>query len=404
MKRSIVVLTLLLALAAPAVAAGKGPAPERQLWMGVSILSLTEAGSASLGESATLEAGSLEELLRAGKAVELETVRFATTSGGESSLLIGEKHPLVYYDEKTSNYQVVFVDLGMKLNVRPTATPGDRIDMDFSYSLSDVEDYRRVVERDTVTYFPSTRSSEIRQSVAGLKDGATVVVADLKGASVGIILENLAKKRGLSTLGSRLIVAVTPQLAELRPPSGEAKGNPSSLELNLLSLPPAVPERYGKKGVISGEAFAALSHATGVRILDSYRVLTSDREANILVGRKYPMTYYSSRSGGPQVTYIDIGLKCNVRCIPVGDQRWSVWARCQSANAAAPALFSELRDQVHPVIYSIDAMTTMELGRGETGVVLAMRGEFYRRIVKEVLFPGTPFASDEELVFTVTPR
>jgi hypothetical protein len=375
-------------------AAGEDAGPPRQIWMTISVLSLPSDCS-----------GAFEEAVRAGKAVELQTVHFPVRSDRDAQLLIGEKHPLLYYDEKTSSSHVVYVDIGMMFNLRALIKPGSTLDLEFYYALSDVEDYRRAVERDTVTYFPSSRSSEVRMSARGLKDGETVVLADMSGASIGGILKSLAKKRSLSE-GSRLVVAATPQLAPAHVSIGDPKGlpAPSSVEFEILSVPGAIAGKYAHQGILSDDDFAAVSGSEGAHRIDSHRILTSDRDASVHVGRKYPMTYFTPRSGGSQVTYIDIGLRCDARCTPVDKERWVADVRFQLSNAEASALFADRRDQVHPVIYSISATTTMELGRGETGILAALGGEFSRGILKDSLFPGVPFAPGEKLLFTLTPR
>ncbi|MDQ7826991.1 MAG: hypothetical protein RDV48_29615 [Candidatus Eremiobacteraeota bacterium] len=395
-------------LCLPAACAEEKPAPsdKGQLWLRISVLSLTEEGVRALGEKDTLPPGSLQKLIDGKMARELETFHFPAQNGQDTMASIGHKFPLTYFDSKNSYYQIIFVDVGMKFAIKPVITSGGRIDVGMKSDISSIEDYRQEIERDTVFYYPSTKNSSAELSFSGLRNGETLIISNFHGLSLESFLKSLGEKEAFSRKGSGLVVAVTPSLAPSQGgPLGEEKGGPPScIEMRSFFFPRALWKKYETRYRLSPGEMAGLTKSGGARLIDCQKILSSRSESAMFIGRKYPLTYFDPRSGMYQVIYIDIGMKGVVKCAALSPGRWDVTAKLWLNNADPSMLFGVRREQMPLKIYTISSDVILELSRGESGIITALRGEYFTKVIKDFLFPGIELSSDDELVIMVTVR
>ncbi|MCE1248070.1 MAG: AMIN domain-containing protein [Firmicutes bacterium] len=106
-----------------------------------------------------------------GEARVLASPRVATVNGKQATLHIGEKYPIVYYDPRAGQYQVIYVDIGIKLTVKPTITPDGFIEAEIQPTVSNLlelinNQYPRTAER----------SADVTVRV---KDGNTIVIGGM---------------------------------------------------------------------------------------------------------------------------------------------------------------------------------------------------------------------------------
>jgi type II secretory pathway component GspD/PulD (secretin) len=95
-------------------------------------------------------------LISHGEAKVLASPRVATMSGQQASIHIGDKYPIVYFDPRAGQFQVTYVDIGIKLTVKPTVTADDYIVASISPTVSNLlelvnNQYPHTVERSCET-------------------------------------------------------------------------------------------------------------------------------------------------------------------------------------------------------------------------------------------------------------
>jgi len=407
----ILMALILLTMGAPLTAAGAEKSPpspaagdRRQVWTHISVLYLTEEGSKVLEGKNTASPVSLKNLVDAKKARELQAFHFPMQNGQQALAFIGHKFPVTWFDVRSSLHQLLFVDVGMKFALTPAITGDNTLNLDIRLEMSNVEDYRQEIERDTAFYFPSTKNSTVNLSLSGLRSGESAIIASFQGLSLENVLKNTLEKEALHTKGGRLVIAVTPEIQPERSVAAGAPGteHPSALEIRTLALPATLAKNYRADWRLTAESLSQLVKSRGVRLIDSERILTSGRETSLLVGRKYPFAYYDPRSGSYQVIYSDIGLKGNYTCTPVGAHTWNLKVAQELSNADPATLFGLKHDQIPLKAYTIRTDTGIELARGESAILVALRGELYCRMIREVLIPGMEFSPGDELMFILT--
>lgn len=114
---------------------------------------------------------SLSMQVTSGEAKVLASPRVATISGKQATLHIGEKYPIVYYDPRAGQYQVIYVDIGIKLTVKPTISDDGYILTEIQPTVSNLlelinQQYPRTAER----------SADVTVRV---KDGNTIVIGGM---------------------------------------------------------------------------------------------------------------------------------------------------------------------------------------------------------------------------------
>ncbi len=379
---------------------------KRQVWMNASVLCLTEEGSRVIGDKSILPSDVLQNLIDSKKAREIETLRFQLENNLESYFFIGNKFPITWFDSKATQYQIIFVDVGIKFIIKPEIGSDEKMSFWIKSSIASTEDYKKEIERDTVFYYPSTMNTDYNQQSPRLKNGESVIISDASGFLVEHFLKESGGKDALYSKGSRLIFALTPHIVPRSGASAEEKSSeyPSAVEMKTLCISRGLSKKLHDSFRLSEEALSALIKSGEARVISTQRIFSSGKEGYMLQGRKYPLTYFDPRSGSYQVIYIDIGLKGKFKYTPAGFQRWKLEVEWETANANPSMLFGIRREQIPLQICYIRSNTSLELKKGESGIVLALRGDYYYKVIKDILFPGIVFSPDEELIFFITVR
>jgi len=124
----------------------------------------------------------LNALIQASEAKVLAAPKVTTVSGKEAQIHIGEKYPVVYYDPRAGQYQVIYVDIGTKLNITATVLPDGNVSLNVKPDISNLLDLIN-------NQYPHTanRTANVYMRV---KDGETMVLGGLLRET-----ENVAKNR-----------------------------------------------------------------------------------------------------------------------------------------------------------------------------------------------------------------
>ncbi|MGV8119723.1 MAG: secretin N-terminal domain-containing protein [Candidatus Xenobiia bacterium LiM19] len=113
----------------------------------------------------------LNALIQASEAKVLAAPKVTTVSGKEAQIHIGEKYPVVYYDPRAGQYQVIYVDIGTKLNITATVLPDGNVSLNVKPDISNLLDLIN-------NQYPHTanRTANVYMRV---KDGETMVLGGL---------------------------------------------------------------------------------------------------------------------------------------------------------------------------------------------------------------------------------
>jgi len=110
-------------------------------------------------------------LISEGEAKILASPRIATISGKESLIHIGDKFPIVYFDPRAGQFQVQYVDIGIKLDVNPQVKADGYIMCDLRPEVSTLVELVN-------NQYPRTAVRTV-QTLMRVKDGDTVVIGGL---------------------------------------------------------------------------------------------------------------------------------------------------------------------------------------------------------------------------------
>jgi type IV pilus assembly protein PilQ len=113
----------------------------------------------------------LNALITASEAKVLAAPKVTTISGKEAQIHIGEKYPVVYYDPRAGQYQVIYVDIGTKLNIMATVLPDGNVSLNVKPDISNLLDLIN-------NQYPHT-ANRTANVYMRIKDGETMVLGGL---------------------------------------------------------------------------------------------------------------------------------------------------------------------------------------------------------------------------------
>jgi general secretion pathway protein D/type IV pilus assembly protein PilQ len=106
-----------------------------------------------------------------GEAKVLAAPRVATQSGKDALIHIGDKFPIVYFDPRAGQFQVQYVDIGIKLDVRPDIKTDGYIVVDLRPEVSTLVELVN-------NQYPRTAVRTVNTSMR-VKDGDTIIIGGL---------------------------------------------------------------------------------------------------------------------------------------------------------------------------------------------------------------------------------
>jgi hypothetical protein len=180
--------SLLLGLAmlggAPAAYADGGPAADGAkpqtasvpLLLRLSYWEVSDKGLAALAGKSRLDAGSID-----GR--RLQTATVMGVSGYELYIGLVRKTPIVYYDPRASQFQIQYVDAGLKLDAKAKAAAGGAFDLEIRPELSMVSGHRVYGTGEKAVSYPETQTFTSEISLSGVKLGQLIIVGEATGPS-----------------------------------------------------------------------------------------------------------------------------------------------------------------------------------------------------------------------------
>ncbi|MDQ7822107.1 MAG: secretin N-terminal domain-containing protein [Candidatus Eremiobacteraeota bacterium] len=158
----------------------------------------------------------INALINASEAKVLAAPKVTTISGKEATIHIGEKYPVVYYDPRAGQYQVIYVDIGTKLNITATVLPDGNVSLHIKPDISTLLDLIN-------NQYPHTanRTADVYMRV---KDGDTMVLGGLLRETENVtknripllgdipIIGQLFKNETRSKSKNEVVIMITPRI------------------------------------------------------------------------------------------------------------------------------------------------------------------------------------------------
>jgi len=157
----------------------------------------------------------LNYLIQTKDAKILATPRVAVISGKEANVHVGDKYPIVYFDPRAGQNQVIYVDIGVELKVKPTIGPDGYITTEIAPKVSD--------QTGLIDKYPIT-SERTASTTLRVKNGETIILGGLlkttgnktvsKVPLLGDIpiLGELFKYTNNNTAQTELVIMITPRI------------------------------------------------------------------------------------------------------------------------------------------------------------------------------------------------
>jgi len=155
-------------------------------------------------------------LITRNDAVVVAQPRVVTQSGKQATVLIGTKFPIVFFDPRAGQFQVQYVDIGVKLQVKPVVMDDGYVVMDIQ---PDVSQFLQLINNQ----FPETATRQANINCR-VKDGNTLVLGGLINESeattvakipflgdipvLGQFFRNIGKTRSKN----EVVIMVTPKI------------------------------------------------------------------------------------------------------------------------------------------------------------------------------------------------
>ena len=114
---------------------------------------------------------SISFLVTQNEAKLLASPRVASISGKESLIHVGDKYPIVYFDPRAGQFQVQYVDIGIKMDVTATVKADDFVEVQIRPEVSTLLELIN-------NQYPRT-AVRIVESTMRVKDGDTIIIGGL---------------------------------------------------------------------------------------------------------------------------------------------------------------------------------------------------------------------------------
>lgn len=181
MKKLWMVLALLVACGASVMAQSKegdSTAPMIPLVVHFEMRQVSNTEYNALRGKRTLDSKSSGKLLQSSALV--------TSTGNEALVHFGGKYPLTYFDPRAQQFQVQYVDIGQKVDVRcqQQGSSHYRVEIRPEFSVKDGIKSGKAAEGDEITSYPSTVVFITENTLVNLQLGQTAIVGRTRGDEV----------------------------------------------------------------------------------------------------------------------------------------------------------------------------------------------------------------------------
>jgi len=135
----------------------------------------------------------LSMLIARNDAKVISTPRIMTQSSHEASVLIGDKFPIVYFDPRAGQFQVQYVDIGVKLTVKPIVSADSTVTVELAPEVSTLLGLIN-------NQYPETGVTTVK-TLVHVHDGDTIIVGGLLREIEQYTLQKLPFLGDLPVLG-----------------------------------------------------------------------------------------------------------------------------------------------------------------------------------------------------------
>ncbi len=119
--------------------------------------------------------------------------------------MLGEKWPLIYFDPRAEQFQIQYVDTGIKLDLDATLNGQGTVDVSVRTETSSVLD---VTSHGELTTYPANNVFAPQARFQGLDFSESMILARLSGASASRFL----KTEGLASTPANLVYTLKLEL------------------------------------------------------------------------------------------------------------------------------------------------------------------------------------------------
>ncbi len=131
-------------------------------------------------------------------------------------------------------------------------------------------------------------------------------------------------------------------------------------------------------------------------VLDQGSTISTEKEAYLFLGRKYPVTFFDPRAGMSQVNYVDVGYKAALSFTPLEGGRVQL-----DCSLEKKAFFDQKLPL--PTVDVFQAHSTLLVKPGQVAIAAVSRGGVGVGYFKE-LYPGRNFTDKDLFVWAVCAR
>jgi len=136
----------------------------------------------------------INALVTRNDAIVVAQPRVVTLSGKQATVLIGTKFPIVFFDPRAGQFQVQYVDIGVKLQVKPVVMSDGYVQMEIQ---PDVSQFIALINNQ----FPETATRQANITCR-VKDGDTLVLGGLINENDQTALQKIPFLGDIPVLGN----------------------------------------------------------------------------------------------------------------------------------------------------------------------------------------------------------
>lgn len=177
-------------------------AAEVALRVRVDIVAVTQTGSQQLGTSPVVAPSAVDGLLSSGQGTLLESQETLVLAESRHDVLMGRKDPVIYFDPRAGQYQVVYVDTGLKLSTAASSPRG----LETRLEASKVD---RIAQRDGRPFPETTVLLDGTSTIPATMDGKTMVFGQVSGPAARDTVQAMGGPAGFAADSIVTLVTVT---------------------------------------------------------------------------------------------------------------------------------------------------------------------------------------------------
>lgn len=199
-----IALALILSCGLGAWGAETDPGQLQQFVVRIDVVQSGDEAAAHLGEQTRLAPGFVAQASKSGQMHLLQTMDILLVTKRDARCLIGRKTPLAYYDPKYAQFQIQYVDTGLKTVVNCTALTDKTYRLDVVPEFS-IQAGMHAPGGAAVSAYPLTQVMVAKVILTAVHVGDSFVVGHARGGEARMVLAGL----GVTSPGDHLLIVVS---------------------------------------------------------------------------------------------------------------------------------------------------------------------------------------------------